>query len=168
MSSPPTIDVVKLKNMLEARQRQVEEMSRVLTDMDGKIAAEKKNLKDNLTFAEELDRRVKDKELELHEIQKEKEILFGKLQIAHKEAGKNRNAARTESTSFMTKVSSFFNFGSKKEDPNAKNFIETSSGLVSKTDQQQVAVSVNSSAQTGHIVTESKKNTSGATNTSRK
>ena len=128
----PKSEEARLKVIDEARQKQLDDLATVVGDTGKKIETERAiglELKSTVT---ELERRLNERDLELTEILKEKELLFAKLQIAHKDVAKLK-AAQGNKTSIMKTLSSMFTIKGSQLSQKDTDFITTSKGLVKKT-----------------------------------
>lgn len=132
MSKQPVDECSRLKQIADARQKQIEDLSQMMADIVKKIEVEKANIVANETRLRELDRAVNERDLELTEVRKEKEILFSKLQMAQKEVSRIKQAQGSSKGSLFSKVSTLFGFGPSQVDPKDSEFIQTSKGMVKK------------------------------------
>ena len=138
MSKQPVDECVRLKQIADARQKQIEDLSQMMADIVKKIEVEKTNIFTNEVHLKELDRAVNERDLELTEVRKEKEILFSKLQMAQKEVGRIKQAQGSHKGSFFSKVSTLFSFGPSQVDPKDNEFIQTSKGMVKKAQKEDL------------------------------
>ena len=133
LASDPEIS--RLRHVVEARQKQLDDMALMLSDLVKKIEIERTEVKHNEGLVEDIERKLKDRDIEINEIQKEKEILFTKLQFAHKDVSKIKGKTPA-SKGFLSKVSNLLSFGGNTVDQKANEFIQTSKGLVKKTEEK--------------------------------
>lgn len=135
----PNTEEGKLKLVEEARQKQLDDLATVVGDTAKKIEVERAISQELESTVGELERRLNERDLELNEILKEKELLFAKLQIAHKDVSKLK-AAQGNKTSMMKSLSNMFSLKNTKLSQKDTDFITTSKGLVKKTAEKQEAV----------------------------
>ena len=139
MSKQPVDECVRLKQIAAARQKQIEDLSQMMADIVKKTEAEKSSIAANEAHLKELERAVNERDLELTEVRKEKEILFSKLQMAQKEASRIKQAQGSSKGSLFSKVSTMFGFGPSQVDPKDSEFIQTSKGMVKKALKEDAA-----------------------------
>ena len=127
---------MRKEEICKAREKQIEDVSYMIQDIMKKIEVERSNIKNNEMVKNELAAVVNERNIELNEIRKEKEILFSKLQIVQKDVSRMRQNSGTGGKSFMAKMSSLFSFGGGSGTVQVSGpdneFIQTSKGMVKK------------------------------------